>query len=220
MNKHTVLTSTSVVITLLLLLAQTMPVLAASQANAPTQAKWTFMVYLNGDNNLEKYVTSDIETELAQPGSNADVNVVALADRIPGYNSSAGNWTSTKLFYVTKGMQATPQNALADWGERNMGDPRTLTDFVRWAKTSYPADHYALIFWDHGWGWRPGQTMWDKTSQDALDPDEIITAMKGVGPVDVIGYDACEGQMIETGKLVFSRWTHWDEFISAYVNNR
>jgi hypothetical protein len=114
MNKHTVLTSTSVVITLLLLLAQTMPVLAASQANAPTQAKWTFMVYLNGDNNLEKYVTSDIETELAQPGSNADVNVVALADRIPGYDKSAGNWTSTKLFYVTKGMQATPQNALAD----------------------------------------------------------------------------------------------------------
>jgi hypothetical protein len=197
MNKHKVLTVTSVAIALVLLLAQTMPVLAASQAKVPTQAKWTFMVYMNGDNNLEKYVTSDIERELAQPGSNADVNVVAVADRIPGYDTSAGNWITTKLFYITRGMRATPQNAVADWGERNMGDPQTLIDFVQWAKKNYPANHYALILWDHGWGWRPGQTMWDETDQDALDPDEIIKAMKGAGPVDVIGYDACEGQMIE-----------------------
>jgi hypothetical protein len=197
MNKQQVLTVTSVAVALLLLLAQTMPVLAASLVKGPTLAKWTFMVYMNGDNNLEKYVTSDIERELAQPGSNADVNVVALADRIPGYDASAGDWTSTKLFYITKGMQATPQNAVADWGERDMGDPQTLVDFVQWAKKNYPANRYALILWDHGWGWRPDQTMWDETSQDALDPDEIITAMKGAGPVDVIGYDACEGQMIE-----------------------
>jgi hypothetical protein len=196
MNKHRALTITSAAIAVLMLLALALPASAASPVKQ-TQAKWTFMVYMDGDNNLEKYITLDIETELAQPGSNADVNVVAIADRTPGYDSSAGNWTSTKLFYVTKGTKATPQNAVADWGEKNMGDPQTLISFVQWAKTNYPADHYALILWDHGWGWRPNQAMWDETDNDALDQHEIVAAMQVSGPVDVIGYDACEGQMIE-----------------------
>ena len=35
-----------------------------SAAPAP-QAKWTVMVYMSGDNNLEDYIVKDIETELA-----------------------------------------------------------------------------------------------------------------------------------------------------------
>ena len=71
-------------------------------------------------------MTPDIEKELAKVGSNADVKVLVLADRIPGYSNAAGNWTTTKLFYVTRGMTATPDKAIADWGERNMGDPNTV----------------------------------------------------------------------------------------------
>ena len=53
-------------------------------AAAPAaRAKWTVMVYISGDNDLEPYVVSDIETELAFTGSTADVQVVALADRAP-----------------------------------------------------------------------------------------------------------------------------------------
>jgi len=192
----------------LLSLAWTLPV---SAAPPKPQAGWTLMVYMNGDNNLEKYVTPDIEKELAQVGSNADVKVIVLADRIPGYSNAAGDWTTTKLFYVTKGMKATPDKALADWGERNMGDPQTLVDFIRYAKTNYPADHYALVLWDHGWGWRPEQTMWDETDQDALDPHEIITAMRAAGPVDVVGYDACEQQMIE----IEATWRNYAHAIAA-----
>jgi hypothetical protein len=169
------------------------------------------MVYMNGDNNLEKYVTRDIETELAQVGSNADVNVVVLADRIPGYSNAAGDWTTTKLFYVTKGMTATPDKALADWGERNMGDPQTLIDFIQYAKTNDPADHYALVLWDHGWGWRPYQTMWDETNDDTLDPHEIVAAMQAAGSVDVVGYDACEQQMIE----IEATWRNYAKAIAA-----
>ena len=35
--------------------------LAANAAPAP-QAKWTVMVYISGDNNLEDYVVKDLET--------------------------------------------------------------------------------------------------------------------------------------------------------------
>lgn len=183
----------------------------SASAAPPSRPKWTFMVYIDGDNNLERYVTLDIETELAQPGSNADVHVVALADRIPGYDNSAGDWTTTKLFYITPGMQATPENALADWGERNMGDPETLREFIQWAKTNHTADHYALILWDHGWGWRPYQTMWDETDNDSLDQHEILSVLQEVGGVDVVGYDACEQQMIE----VETTWRGYAEAIAA-----
>ncbi len=157
--------------------------------------KWTFMVYIVGDNNLEAYVTRDIETELGY--SNEDINVLALADRHPGYDDAAGDWTQTLLFYITPGMEATQQNAVADWGERNMGDPQTLIEFVQWSKDNYPAERYALILWNHGWAWRPGQSMWDETDVDALDPHEIEYAMNQVGPIDTVANDACEGMAIE-----------------------
>jgi hypothetical protein len=158
-------------------------------------AKWTFMVYIVGDNNLEAYVVKDIEDELGY--SNEDLNVIALADRHPGYDDSRGDWTQTLLFYITPGMEATEQNAVADWGERNMGDPQTLIEFVQWSKTNYPADRYALILWNHGWAWRPEQSMWDETDGDALDPHEIAYAMAQTGPIDVVANDACEGMAIE-----------------------
>lgn len=209
MNKHKLVTVALLVATLLSL-AWTLPVGAASPPQK-AQAKWTLMVYMVGDNNLEKYVTPDIERELAKVGSNADVKVLVLADRTPGYSNGGGDWTTTKLFYVTQGMKATPDNALADWGERNMGDPQTLVDFIQYARANYPADHYALIMWNHGWGWRPYQSMWDETDDDTLDPHEIITAMKAAGPVDVVGYDACEQQMIE----IQATWRGYAQALAA-----
>ena len=127
-------------------------VLSAAPA-AP--AKWTVMVYMSGDNNLEDYIVKDLELELAALGSTPNVQVTALADRGPGYDNSRGDWQTTKLFHPTQGMVADAAHQVADWGERNMGDPATLRDFVTWSKTNYPADHYALYFWGHGWGWHP-----------------------------------------------------------------
>jgi hypothetical protein len=143
-------------------------------------------------------VTLDIETELAPTGSNRDVSVVALADRA----ASVDEWSETLLFYVTEGMAATPENAVANWGEMNMGDPQTLIDFIAWAKDTYPADHYALSFWNHGWSWRPGWSMSDDTDGDTLDQDEIEAALNEAGPIDVIMYDACNMATIENQATV------------------
>lgn len=184
-------------------------VLAASLTGSATaapaaRAKWTVMVYISGDNNLEDYVVKDIETELAPTGSSADVQVVALADRGPGYDTSYGDWQTTKLFHVTKGMTAAPENAVADWGERDMGDKQTLIDFVAWAKANYPADHYALLFWGHGWNWHPGYVMKDDTTTQldpkntgTLDYEEGKAAIPSLGFIDVVGYDGCNMASIE-----------------------
>jgi len=173
----------------------------AVAAPPATKAKWTVMVYISGDNNLESYVVSDIETELAPTGSSANVQVVALADRAPGDDTSRGDWQTTKLFHVTKGMLATPENAVADWGERDMGNKQTLIDFVTWTKANYPADHYAFYFWGHGWNWHPGVVMRDDTDGDTLDMDEIKAALESIGFLDMVGYDGCQMASIEVQTL-------------------
>ena len=173
-----------------------------AEAAPPSQrAKWTVMVYISGDNNLEDYVVSDIETELAPTGSSANVQVVALADRGPGYDTSYGDWQTTKLFHVTRGMTAAPENAVADWGERNFGDKQTLIDFVKWAKANYPADHYVLYFWGHGWNWHPGYVMQDDTEDDTLDMEEVKAALPSLGFIDMVGFDGCNMASIEVQRL-------------------
>jgi hypothetical protein len=205
---------------ILVLLAFVSAMLAAAGAQAapaPAQARWTVMVYISGDNNLEDYVVKDIEQELGLAGSNAEVKVVAIADRGPGYDTSRGDWQSTKLYYVTQGIVADAASAVADWGERNLGDPQTLVDFVTWTKANHPADHYALYFWGHGWNWHPGYVMEDDTSADTLDYDEMKAAIPSLGFVDVVGYDGCNMASIEIYKL----WQNKATAVAAsqeYVN--
>jgi hypothetical protein len=187
----------SILFVFILLIVLTGNVSAAPPAS---QAKWTVMVYISGDNNLEDYVVKDIELELAPTGSSANVQVVALADRTPGYDTSRGDWQSTKLYHVTPGMIADSASAVADWGERNMGDKQTLIDFVTWTKTNYPADHYALYFWGHGWNWHPGYVMQDDTNADTLDLDELKTVIPSLGFIDVVAYDGCNMASLEVMK--------------------
>ena len=122
----------------MLIVARALVCMAAPAAQAVTMPQpskaWTVMVYMDGDNNLEDYVVKDIETELSAQGSNANVNVVVLADRGPGYDTSRGDWQTTKVFYCTQGMLADAASAVADWGELDMGDPGTLSRFVTWPR--------------------------------------------------------------------------------------
>ncbi|HQL65798.1 MAG TPA: hypothetical protein PLS78_08070, partial [bacterium] len=90
--------------------------------------KWTIMIYLDGDNNLERYAIDDF-FELSSVGSTSQVNLLAQFDRGPGYDTRYGNWTNTQRFKITQNMEPTISNAVSDWSdgiggrEVNMGDP-------------------------------------------------------------------------------------------------
>ncbi|MBK9925850.1 MAG: hypothetical protein IPP66_11215 [Anaerolineales bacterium] len=193
--------STRTFVTFVVLLVLLSTLTGTAFAAPAAQAKWTVMVYISGDNNLEDYVVKDIELELAPIGSSANVQIVALADRAPGYDTSRGDWQTTKLYHVTPGMIADSASAVADWGEKNMGEAQTLTEFVTWSKTNYPADHYALYFWGHGWNWHPGYVMQDDTNADTLDYEEMKAIIPSLGFIDVVGYDGCNMASIEVFKL-------------------
>lgn len=171
------------------------------------------MVYIAGDNDLEKYVVKDLENELAKIGSNQRVRVVALADRIAGDDTSRGDWTQTLLYHVTPGLKATAEAAVADWGERNMGDPATLAEFVSWSRQHYPAQRYALFFWGHGWNWHPGYVMEDVSNQDALDVDKIKAIQPQLGFLDLVAFDGCNMGSIEVETL-------WQGHAKALVHSQ
>lgn len=110
---------------------------------ATGQAKWTFMVYMAGDNNLDGAALRDI-AEMARAGSTKDVNVLVQLDRLED--------NLTRRFRITQG-GGFKKDCIETFGDTNTGDPQILYDFVKWAAGNYPADRYALILWNHGSGW-------------------------------------------------------------------
>ena len=85
-------------------------------------ADWTVMVYLDGDNDLESAAIEDLN-EMEQVGSNSNLNIVVLFDRVSGYNSSNGDWTDTRRGLVTADTDTyTISSSLTTVGEKNMAD--------------------------------------------------------------------------------------------------
>ena len=188
---------------------------AAFEISTGSPKSWTFMVYLDADNNLEPDGIDDF-LEMASVGSTANVNIVVQFDRIGGYDSSYDDWTDTKRYYITNGMTPTAANAIQDLGEINMADPATLVNFVNWSKANFPATNYAVILWNHGGGWRKSKELlwkdrqdekkkdiifkavcWDDTSGDVLYMSEVKSAMSSSGGGQLIGFDACLMGMVE-----------------------
>ena len=189
-------------------------------SRAAGQAKWTFMVYMAGDNNLDGAALRDI-AEMAKAGSTKDVNILVQLDRIED--------NLTRRFRITQG-GGFKKDCLENFGDTNTGDPKILYDFVKWAANNYPADRYALILWNHGSGWwedaksraagpaekKPRRHLFrhsfplehrsicydDTSGGDALDNRELrgvlsqACALLGKR-IDLLGMDACLMNMVE-----------------------
>ncbi|MEM2972044.1 MAG: clostripain-related cysteine peptidase [Candidatus Bathyarchaeia archaeon] len=108
--------------------------------------EWTFIVYLDADNDLESAGIKDLN-EMETVGSSNSLAIIVQIDRIQGYDSSNGGWTETRRYYVTQDndMENINSDLVGNMGELNMGDASTLSSFVIWAIQNYPAQHYALI---------------------------------------------------------------------------
>ncbi|MBN2468988.1 MAG: hypothetical protein JXD19_12650 [Deltaproteobacteria bacterium] len=142
-----------------------------------SSADWTFMVYVDGDNNLEGAGLADIN-EMEMVGSSPGVNVLVQFDRIEGYDSSDGDWYDTRRGRIIKDSSSAILSDLVSVGEKNMGDPDTLRQFVVWGMTQFPANHYALVLWNHGDGWFSRLTDY----QQELNNIEALIRETGVTP--------------------------------------
>jgi len=129
--------------------------------------KWTIMVYLAGDNDLDEDGARDIG-EMAKVGSNKDVNVIAQFDRAGG--------TGTQRFYIKKG-GGYPKDSVMNLGETNTGDPKVLLDFLIWGIKEYPAEHYMAVLWNHGSGWNE-DNVYEKAVKFCPEKRKISPAIK------------------------------------------
>jgi len=182
-------------------------------------AEWTVMVYLDADNNLESAGIDDIN-EMEMVGSTSEVNIVVQVDRVPysvlassnqGYadDTSNGNWTTTRRYYITQDFDPILINSplKIDLVELNMGDPQTLVDFASWAAINYPAKKYLLVIWNHGGGFRSlnlaKDIAWDDTNGgDKITMPELEDALSMISAqigknIDLVGMDACLMAMTE-----------------------
>jgi hypothetical protein len=150
------------------------------------KAKWTFMVYLAGDNNLSDAGERDLG-EMRQIGSTDEVNVVVEFDRI-------GSDHETERYLILRDGVDEPVEPL---GETDCGDPQVLLDFVRWAAQEYPAERYALILWNHGGGW---------------EPSEIERIVRSVGTPDYSKAESTERGSSSLGRAFFR--TSWEQIMS------
>jgi hypothetical protein len=166
------------------------------RADAAVTKEWTFLVYLDGDNNLDSFGTTNMN-QMQAVGSTNDVNIVVLRDR-------ANQSTSAKIYYVKKG---SSQMVFDHRKNLDMGDWKTLVDFFKWAQINYPAKHYVVDVWDHGGGWGKKPIVrdiaWDDGTGNAITTPQLgqamaeMKALNGGKNIDILGMDACLMQMAE-----------------------
>lgn len=124
-----------------------------NQLGRDSTAQWNYLVYMAADNNLERFAIQNI-MDMKEVGSTEDVNILVLLDRSPGYDKTNGDWTDTRLLYITK-EGSLNDDIVKEYGELDMTNPSTLLDFLTLANTHYPARNTALVLWSHGTGVYP-----------------------------------------------------------------
>ena len=175
-------------------------------------ANWTILVYLDGDNDLEYAAIDDIN-EMEQATLPDSINVIVQIDRAFGYDTSNGDWTTTRRYKIVHDTNTSiiSSQLIQDMGELNMGDPQTLINFANWGIQNYPANNYMLILWDHGSGWKNMNlsqifkwVCYDNTNNDYITTIELRTALNSIyattgKKLGIIAFDACLMGMTEIG---------------------
>ena len=176
----------------------------------------TLMIYMCGSNmegtgkrgDGDFFASADIY-EICASGVNTDkVNVLLYAGGCSKWGAPEILDNSCGVYQIVNGQIHVLVN---DGKLYNMGDPSTLSDFLRYGYEAFPAEHYALILWDHGGG-ALGEVCNDYNfligdeSPDGLTMEELHTAFSQSPFADVkldwIGFDACLMSAFETAMLV------------------
>jgi hypothetical protein len=185
------------------------------------RAKWTVLVYLNGANNLQQFGPLNFD-QMEEVGSSADVSIVVQWKQASCNTCGTPSWNDTRRYYVMKNTTDINQNGgngtdnisyapVQDLGSNvNMGDFNTLHDFITWGQQNFPADHYALVLWDHGSGWytidgyraagkKPmaRAVSFDDATKYEIDIWQLTQALTTSPALDMVVFDASLMQMTE-----------------------
>ena len=153
----------------------------------------TLMVYMCGTDLESKYgmASADME-EMRQASLSCGDNVNIII-----YTGGCNNWKTTgisssvnQIYQIKNGKI---NSLVSDDGSKAMTDPSTLSAFIKYCSSNFPANRNELIFWDHGGGSVSGYGYDEKYKKSgSMDLANISKALKNGGvKFDFIGFDAC-----------------------------
>jgi len=144
------------------------------------------MVYMAGDSSLSSTVDANL-AELESVGSSNTLKIIALVDKLGEGDSH--------LYYV--GKRTLKDLTLHDiWvkhpNEVETGRQETMQSFLKFCKAKYRSDHYLLVIWGHGDGWK-GAAL---DGNDYLTLTELKSGLIDLHP-DIVAFDACSMATME-----------------------
>ena len=222
---------------------------ATTWIEAAEPPAWALLVYLSADNNLDNpayRVIRDWEAFNALERAvtlNPRLRVYVQWDRSPDHAGDTPD-DHTRRYRVRPDLNpfrmAPYIEGLDTWdlGEENMGDGRTLYEFITWARGRTGSTYEALSIIGHGGGWSPTfepvsgypaylptGIAWDDSSGDYLSTRELGSVLywatgEQEDPLDVLFLDASAMAMLENAHevrdsaqyLVASQGAVWARF--------
>jgi hypothetical protein len=167
-------------------------------------ADYTFMVYMIGsDLESRSFAATNNTLQMEKVGSTPNVNVIIET----GGGSNQTKIDGKRFIDFTKvqrhkilhnGIQT-----LSNLGKQDMADPKTLSDFIVWGMSKFPAKKYAII---HGSGTNGfGKDLQFKN--DILNASEMQYAFAETNKIthkkfEIIGFDACLMSSIEIADMI------------------
>jgi len=185
--------------------------------SAPSgNAKWTVLVYLNAANDLSDFDELNVN-QMESVAGNPDVRFVLQWKQARGFWDPDPTFEGTRRVLVkSDSSDAIVSETVQDMGAGvDMGDWRSLRDFVAWGKATYPAERYVLIVWNHGNGWRRDAqskplisrgVSYDDQTGNSIDTWELHDAIGS--NVDILSWDSSLMQMMEVAYEVRERATY------------
>ena len=179
----------------------------SAKAAPLAQKEWTFLLFLNGHNNLSSFGDMNLK-DMEKSGSTDQVNLVVE------WGKSDSNLTNRLLVQKSTDPTKVTSPIVQSLKDRDMGDYHNLVDFVKWGVDNYPAKHYFVAVWNHGSGWhfqdakiksgefQVNDISFDDNSGNHITTEQLAVAMAEIKQhigrnIDVYGSDACLMQMIE-----------------------
>jgi hypothetical protein len=146
----------------------------ATSVGAAPEKEWTFLLYGSADAGPMYNPLYDFAEYFP---SGTGVNALCYVDTYDG---------TAKMWYIDENSSPV---LLEDVGEVNMGSVTTLSDFLDYAKTNYPARRYIVSFYGHGGAWGGACTDMDP-SFGVLRMPAMKQALEGAGGVDLVMFSA------------------------------
>jgi len=192
----------------LYILLITLAAFALSGGGSPkaqnTEVKpYTILIYMNGSDLESDFgaATDDLVEMLDSGLDSRNAHVVILTGGTKRWMNDAIPDGECVIWELADGHLYEVKSM----GNRNMGNPETLRDFLRFGLAEFPAERIGLIMWDHGGGSIAGfghDERFDNGTLTLLDMDWAFReAALHKRKLEFIGFDACLMATVEMAVL-------------------